>query len=212
MTEDSTSGWLLGGGADPEEIAGRYDTWADGYDEDLRSWGYRAPEVVAELILRFHPAATTILDAGCGTGLVGRALRAAGFSGSVHGIDVSDASLLIAGRGGWYETLVTGDLQHRIDWLDNDADVVACVGVMTYLPDVESTWREFVRVARPGGLVVFTQREDLWEERDCAGVIDRMSDEGAWSAVEVTGPEPYLPGNTDGMGPVGVYYVAARVS
>ena len=33
-----------------------------------------------------------------------------------------------------------------------------------------------------------TQREDLWEERDCQAVIDRLQGEGVWTPLETTGP------------------------
>jgi SAM-dependent methyltransferase len=117
----------------------------------------------------------------------------------------------VAARDGAYTTLGSGDLQQPLPIENDSVDVVVCVGVMTYVPDVEATWREFARVVRPGGLIVVTQREDLWDPRDCQGVIDRMSGDGIWGDVDVSEPAPYLPGNTDGMAPLGVYYLAARV-
>ena len=73
--------WLHQGTSDPREIADRYDEWAQSYDDDLASWSYQAPTVVAEAVVTRHPAAGSALDVGCGTGLVGRALRARGFVG-----------------------------------------------------------------------------------------------------------------------------------
>ena len=70
---------------------------------------------------------------------------------------------------------------------------MVCVGVMTYLPEVETVWREFARVTRPGGLVVATQREDLWQTRECQAVVDQLQNDGVWTPLEITGPAPYLP-------------------
>lgn len=210
--EEPSKGWLYHGGADTAEVAERYDKWADTYDEEIRSWSYTAPEVVAEIVVTRMPDATSVLDAGCGTGLVGQALRSAGFLGEIHGIDLSEESLPVAKRSGAYTTLQPADLQQPLSAADDSVDVLVCVGVMTYVPDVDAAWHEFARVVRPGGLVVVTQREDLWESRDCQGVIDLLSAEGVWTPLAVTGPESYLPGNTEGMGPVGVYYVTAQVS
>jgi predicted TPR repeat methyltransferase len=210
--EGNSEGWLYHGGTNTADVAEHYDTWAETYDDDIRSWSYTAPEVVSEIVVTRMPDAASILDAGCGTGLVGHALRAAGFLGEIHGIDLSEESLHVAERTGAYTRLEPADLQQPLAAADNSVDALVCVGVMTYVPDADAAWHEFARVVRPGGLVVVTQREDLWESRDCQGVIDLLSGEGVWTPLAVTGPESYLPGNTEGMGPVGVHYVTAQVS
>ena len=133
------------------EVADRYDEWAQSYDDDLASWSYQAPAVVAETVVTRHPAAGSALDVGCGTGLVGRALRARGFAGQILGLDISQASLEIAQQCGAYDSLERADLQQRLPLEDDSVDAVVCVGVMTYLPEVEAVWREFARVARPRG-------------------------------------------------------------
>ena len=48
-----------------------------------------------------------VLDAGCGTGLSGKALHAAGFR-RLTGIDISQASLDVAAQAGVYERLDSG--------------------------------------------------------------------------------------------------------
>jgi predicted TPR repeat methyltransferase len=204
--------WLHEGTSDPREVASRYDEWAQGYDDDLASWSYQAPSVVAGTVMARHPAASSVLDVGCGTGLVGRALRARGFAGQILGLDISRASLEVAERSGAYDSLEHADLQQPLALGDDSVDAVVCVGVMTYLPDVEAVWREFARVARPRGLVVATQREDLWIARECPAVVDRLQDEGVWTPLEVTGPAAYLPQGYGGTPEVGCYYLTARVS
>ena len=83
---------------------------------------------------------------------------------------------------------------------------------MTYLPDVEAVWREFARLARPSGIVVATQREDLWHDRECQAVVDRLQDEGVLRSAEVTGPAPYLPQGYGGTPAVACYYLTATVA
>jgi predicted TPR repeat methyltransferase len=209
--EVSIGDWLHQGTSDPREVAERYDAWAQAYDDDLASWSYQAPSVVTESVFSHHPEAGSVLDVGCGTGLVGHALRARGFGGRIVGLDISDASLEVARQGGAYDDLQHADLQQRLPLDDDGVDAVVCVGVMTYLPDVDAAWREFARVVHPGGLVVVTQREDLWDERRCQAVIDRLQDDGVWTPLEVTGPAPYLPEGYGGTPAVDCYYVTARV-
>jgi len=206
------SDWLHQGTSDPQKVADRYDEWAQSYDDDLTAWSYQAPEVVAETVLSRHPAAGSVLDVGCGTGLVGRELRARGFTGQILGLDISQASLDLAEQSGAYDSLEQADLQQRLPLEDDSVDAVVCVGVMTYLPEVEAVWREFARVARPRGVMVATQREDLWHDRSCQAVVDRLQDEGVWTPQEVRGPAPYLPEGYGGTPAVGCYYLTALVS
>jgi predicted TPR repeat methyltransferase len=204
--------WLHQGTSDAREVADRYDLWAKGYDDDLASWSYQAPTVVAQTVVSRHPEAGSALDVGCGTGLVGRALRARGFAGHILGLDVSQTSREIAQHCGAYDSVEHADLQQRLPLKDDSVDALVCVGVMTYLPEVEAVWREFARVARPGGLVVATQREDLWHTRRCQAVVDRLQNEGVWTPLEITGPAPYLPEGYGGTAAVDCYYLTALVS
>jgi predicted TPR repeat methyltransferase len=203
--------WLQQDPSDARAVAERYDEWATAYDDDLTSWSYQAPAVVAETVVSHRPSARSVLDVGCGTGLVGAALRARGFAGALVGLDISDASLEVARQRAAYESLRHADLQQRLSLDDDGFDAVVCVGVMTYLPDVEAVWRELARVARPGGLVAVTQREDLWGGRDCPAVVDRLQGEGVWTPLEITGPASYLPEGYGGTPAVACYYLTALV-
>ena len=47
-----------------------YADWADNYDAEITSRGYRTPDRLAAALSKFVPADTPILDFGCGTGIV----------------------------------------------------------------------------------------------------------------------------------------------
>ena len=66
--------------SDPDEARALYDEWAGTYDDDLASdsQGYVAPAVAADAVARASGVDGEILDAGCGTGLVGVALAERG--------------------------------------------------------------------------------------------------------------------------------------
>jgi predicted TPR repeat methyltransferase len=206
------SDWLDQDASDPQQVAERYDAWAQSYDADLAAWSYQAPSVVAEIVLGRDLTPPSVLDVGCGTGLIGKALRDRGFTGTIRGLDLSRSSLDIAERGGAYDSLQQADLQQVLPAEDDGVGAVACVGVMTYLPEVEAVWRELARVVRPGGVVVVTQREDLWHERACQAVVDRLQADGVWAPLAITGPAPYLPDGYGGTPEVACYYLTALVS
>lgn len=184
----------------PDEISSIYDTWAAGqYDDDVEGWGYDAPERVASIIAEFlRTGATTgagVLDAGCGTGRVGTALHSLDITGVIGG-DFSEASLATARRRGVYDSVSFLDLNEPLPFDADRFAAVASVGVFSYLADSEATIRELLRVVAPGGGVVFTQRTDLWAERDFDRIVADLGESGACSAV-VHDPIPYLPGHPE---------------
>ena len=88
-----------------EETREIYANWAGTYDKDVADWGYATPKRIA-LALRLSGAnpAKPVLDFGCGTGLSGVALKAAGFS-QIDGTDISPEMLALARERGIYDHL-----------------------------------------------------------------------------------------------------------
>jgi predicted TPR repeat methyltransferase len=195
--------------SDPTSVGRVYDDWADGYDRDLAAWGYEVPRVVARLLADVQPDAAPILDVGCGTGLTGRELREAGFDALI-GVDLSTRSLELAEATGVYRSTQQVDFQSLPAPFDDDAfAALVCVGVMTYLPDTASTVTEFCRLVRHGGTLVFTQREDMWAERNCGEVLVQLEAAGTCRIDDISEPRPYVPGN-DGMADIDAIIVRAR--
>ena len=178
---------------DSNGIRSLYDDWSVSYEADIAQWGYEAPRVAAKLLAKHASSKAQIIDVGCGTGLVGAALAAEGFH-DVVGIDTSSASLDIAAKTGFYRALDEHDLTDLPTSLPEDHfGGLICVGVMTYLPDVAATCREFARVVEVDGPIVLTQRTDLYEQRKTDDAFQELVDDGTWTMVEVSEPMPYLP-------------------
>jgi predicted TPR repeat methyltransferase len=194
-----------------EDVAEYYDNWASDYDGTLSDWRYEAPVQVASMLRAKLSPKLAILDAGCGTGLSGKALLAAGFI-TIDGIDVSRRSLEIAGMTDAYRTLREIDLQRLpLPIPDGLYDGLTCVGVLSYLTDSISTLREFSRVVRPGGFVAITQRSDLFAEREFPSVLEGLSNEGVIAQVRTSEPRPYLPNNEEFSDQILVHYVGFTV-
>ena len=202
--------WLTKLSTDSQETTEYYDAWAENYNETLAQWNYQSPTIMATMLKREVPADGRVLDAGCGTGLSGKALNIAGFR-RVTGIDISQASLDVAAQAGSYERLLQVNMQQVPLPLQTDEfAAVQCVGVLTYVPDTDAILGEFCRVVRPGGLVAFSQREDLFRERNVAGVMQTLADEGLLTLLSVSEPQAYLPGNVDYGDAVKVIYCLFR--
>jgi SAM-dependent methyltransferase len=193
--------------------AKHYDALADDYDRQLRAWGYEAPEQGARLLAEHLEAfaRTRILDCGCGTGMTGQALREKGARGTIIGVDVSMHSLELAAGKNVYEETRTVDLNATLPFEDDSFDGVLCVGVLSYV-EPEPLFREWIRVVRPGGVVVFTSRQDFFTSRGYPELLERIEAGGGWNRLEVTDAMPYLPDHEEFADVIGVIYGVYRVS
>jgi ubiquinone/menaquinone biosynthesis C-methylase UbiE len=151
-----------------------YEDWAQHYENDVRSMGYDMPEQVAQILKDHHVVDAlrgenreeySILDAGCGDGLSGIPLRdAAGEYCDIVGSDIAHAMLDIAQQRGCYDSVAEMDLNKPLSDYENDSlDLVTCVGTMTYVDPNGPCLDEFVRIVKPGGHIVYTNRTDKLE-------------------------------------------------
>ncbi len=186
---------LRQGTTDSRAVQSYYDDWADRYDETLAEWQYRAPEDASDLLAPHLGDGARVLDVGCGTGLLASALCKHG-NYPVDGIDISAESLHLAEQRGDYAQLLHHDLQDiPLPVQDNAYDAAASVGVLTYIEDAEALLRDLCRCVRPGGVITFTQRTDLWQERAFPETIARLERDGLWVNHHISPPQQYLPGN-----------------
>ena len=100
MPDADDHAWLRQGSTSSTDVEKSYDGWAPTYNKTLADWGYRAPEEAARILRSSIAKNSVILDAGCGTGLTGAALRGAGFKGPIDGLDISTESLETAKNPG----------------------------------------------------------------------------------------------------------------
>lgn len=161
-----------------EEAAALYDEWAETYEADsTESMGYVGPSVVAARLAELIAAPAAVLDAGAGTGLVGVELARRG-DYLVDGLDVSPGMLEKARATGSYRHLEVADLTMRLPVDDGAYDAVTCVGTLTEGHVGPEALAELVRVVRPGGLVVATILNPIWETRGYRAAIDDLHDDG----------------------------------
>lgn len=167
-----------------EDIEAGYRHWASNYDSDLvEKAGYVAPKHCAETLADLIPSREQkILDAGCGTGLVGQHLSEFGFT-TIDGIDYSPDMLEQAAAKGCYSELMRADLNEPLEIPDNAYTATACVGTFTAGHVAPDALHELVRVTRPTGSVCFTVRDSFWEETAFGSVIDDLMRLGAAAMV-----------------------------
>ncbi len=103
--------------------------------------------------------ALTVLDMGCGTGVVARTIaRRPGFAGQVLGIDLSPDLADVATRLATEEgvgarvTFQVGDTR-RLDFPDAAFDAVVAHTLLNHVDDPAAVVKEAARVLKPGGSV-----------------------------------------------------------
>lgn len=200
-------GRVYAAGGDPSTLAAEYDAWAEGYESDLASLGYRYPIAVAGMAGRHLPAdAEPILDAGAGTGLIGEALALLGYRRLVA-LDLSAGMLRVAAAKGVYEATRVGVLGERLDLPDGGFGAMVCAGTLTSGHAPPDCLDDLLRVVRRGGLLLFTISGDGL----AAGFGDKLAAlaaAGRWTRVAATGPFRAMPGGAAEamvMGQVFVY-------
>lgn len=177
----------------PEDIARQYDAWAESYDQDMTLVGYRHPAISLALLARHAPKTDDpLLDAGAGTGLIGEWLAITGY-GHVEGLDVSPGMLAVARRKGVYRALHEAALGQPLPFETDRFAAIISAGVFTTGHVGVEGLGELLRICRPGGVVVLTVKETLWQSGFAKGVGD-LSDAGRVSLVDDTEPYVSMPG------------------
>lgn len=199
------------GSKDSAAAASYYDEWAATYDATLKEWDYQAPDDAAATLGEYLKVGDEILDVGCGTGMFAKALSRK-LDCRVDGIDISLASLEIAEQQRIYHHLHHHDLQATPLPLSNNAfDAAACVGIMTYIAKASDLLADLCRIVRPGGYILFTQRDDRWAEKKFDSLINSFVERQLWTPLQISKPMPYMPKNDDYSDNVKVIHVLCQV-
>ena len=150
-----------------------YDWYAPRYDRVKQF----APELdtvalAVPIMKRLHQvggSSPVVLDVATGTGRLPMVLLAQqAFHGHVVALDLSRRMLSIAQAklSGHAERIAWGhgDAQ-RLPYKDGSMDAATCLEALEFFPDPQAALRELIRVLKPGGLLLITNRvgPDAWK-------------------------------------------------
>ncbi|OHV08961.1 class I SAM-dependent DNA methyltransferase [Kushneria phosphatilytica] len=144
-----------------QKLKARYRQWAQGGDE-----AYHVPGLLCDFMTAQTqhysmgaPGRLHILDAGCGTGLVGQMLSTHGFTW-LDGFDLNDSVIVEARKCEVYDQLRGGvDMNQALDYDTGTFDVVVCCGVFCDDNVDPEALSELLRITRPGGLVMISTQK-----------------------------------------------------
>jgi len=168
-----------------EELLKYYQDWTkkNKYNQDMVNWKYTAPQETV-LVLKKYALNNKykILDAGCGTGLVGIELKKCGYS-NIDGVDFSQNMLDLIPQG-IYKKIEKVDLNKPLKFKTNMYDVVMCVGTFTYGHVKPQALDELIRITKNGGLICFTINEGIYEEYGFDNKIKELTNNKLWNVKE----------------------------
>ena len=168
-----------------EELLKYYQAWTNNnkYNKDMMDWNYTAPQDTVSVLKKYvFNKNSRILDAGCGTGLVGIELKKYGYS-NIEGVDFSQNMLDLVPRS-IYKKIEKIDLNKPLKFETNMYDVVICVGTFTYGHVKPQALDELIRITKNKGLICFTINEGIYEEYGFDNKIKELSNNKSWNVKE----------------------------
>lgn len=161
-----------------------WETLAEAYSARVETKPHNAPyERPATLSLLPPVAGKRVLDAGCGPGVYAR--WPIDHGAQVVAFDISPAMLEFASRRlGEQARIVQADLRGPLDFLESDDfDLVLSSLALDYVQEWEAVFREFFRVLRRTGHLVFSVGhpfDDFYRHRDEANYFEVQHLEETW--------------------------------
>jgi len=144
--------------APQEYVQNLFDDYAESFEAELTGdLDYRTPKALQDLLRRQRGRKSFFnraLDLGCGTGLMGQALRS--HVARLHGIDLSTGMLKQAESKGIYDKLMVGDLAERLQKRGPKYDLFAAADVLVYLGELDDLFAAVRQRAATGALFLFS--------------------------------------------------------
>ena len=162
-----------------------YDKWANSYEVDVNSMNYAGHKSVCLKWQSYHnldlaigrsssEVAETVtagekhkmLDAGCGTGLVGEVLTSLVSSDAIeiYGGDVSTNMLEVAKSKNVYADLKIVNLKEELPYDANSFDSILCSGVFGIGHCGPECVPNLLRVLKPGSYFIATINREIYDE------------------------------------------------
>lgn len=152
---------------DPAEIA-KFDALAQEWwnpDGAMKPLHQLNPLRLQAIQSRISLSQCTVLDIGCGGGLLSEAMARCG--ARVTGIDLSESLLQTARQHAQSQEL---DIDYRLISSTELAaenpghfDIVTCMELLEHVPNPDDLVRECAVLAKPGGLIVFATLNRNWQ-------------------------------------------------
>ena len=184
----------------PDDNRALYRSWAETYDtEFVDASGFRLPGLVAQAYVA-KGGGWPVLDVGCGTGAVAKALPA---GAEVDGLDLSPDMLSVARRTGLYRSLTEANLLEPLPLATASYAGILSSGTFTHGHVGAEALDELTRVLAPGGWAAVSIRDTIFETMGFAETFAQLTKAGTITPPEhrpvriYDTPEGLAPGHSE---------------
>jgi len=167
-----------------EYVVDLFDTYAHRFENELvNKLDYQIPARLKKTLVDMPLAQEkfgTVVDLGCGTGLVGEAFRENAHT--LIGIDLSKNMVRQAEAKGVYDQLYVDDLVHGLSRYNGNIDLFVCADVFIYVGDLAATFAAIQKSAAPNAMFLFSTEHT--EETDTFVLQDTVRYAHAQTYIE----------------------------
>jgi len=203
---------------DPETSCKKYTLNASNYEKDSFYLGWPTPKILVKMITTqmFQDKLKSdekihVLDAGCGTGLVGEYFKQSSSSNHwvIDGFDGAEGMVEIARKKSVYRRLETCFMVRKKESISefnsDEYDLVVSSGFFGMMQAFATGLSELVRVTKPGGSIIFTYGKNQPDDyqTEMRNEIKRLEDGNQWKVIKVEEID-YLGRERDGLSLDGV--------
>ncbi|MGH8674291.1 MAG: tetratricopeptide repeat protein [Burkholderiales bacterium] len=142
--------------APPEYVVSLFDGMASRFEQHVvGQLDYHVPEALARRVRPVLSPSCKVLDLGCGTGLVGKAL--AGNGARLCGIDLSPRMLDYARQAGVYTELACMDIVEALGGAaPSSCRAILAADTFIYIGELTEVFNGAARALEPGGVFAFS--------------------------------------------------------
>ncbi len=178
----------------PDEVRALYRQWADSFDESfIERMGYVYHQTVVAIFAGRAGAVLdddeAVLDVGCGTGVVGEALRDLS-PAPIDGLDLSPEMLSVAAQKHndgvpVYRNLIEANVLEPMDIADGSYGGLISAGTFTHGHVGPEAIDGLVRTVRVGGLICLGINEEFFEKAGFGPCFDGLQQSGTITKPEL---------------------------
>ncbi len=142
-----------------EYIQNLFDHYASFFEKHLAALKYKAPQFIYDAVIAVlginsaSPQGFTILDLGCGTGLVGEKFKTP--ASKLIGIDLSPKMIALAKKKNIYDELVVANIEEALENYSN-INLIIASDTLVYFGDLSKILALVKRSLMPNGIFAFT--------------------------------------------------------
>lgn len=172
------------------DLKNYYNDWAHEYDSYTVDVDYILPKKVAEIFCSKNTKSKTVLDIGCGTGLLGVELLRINPNLTIDGIDISESMLDIAklkkidDKTFCYKQLYSVDIKNQNNFIQKQYDAIVSSGTFTLGHLNAQDLYNCFEMLKPEGFCAVSVKSDHFELDDFAGKLDDLEKSGEIKNLE----------------------------